>query len=138
MDTPTQARTVLDTHSPIVLDSNLTKKELAIEKSGARRELAYGKLVEMTSAKNVILDKFGGEHEVPDNPTQLRAAELILKVNNDLKEGGILVENKTINVAVSPEALKDMLHMVKDVADQLRGLRSNGRQTGEIIDVSIT
>lgn len=115
----------------------LTKKEIAILESGATRERAYNKLVEMTDARNIVLDKFGEEHSVPDNPTQLRAAELILRVNNDLKEG-VTIENKTVNISgVSEKMVGGLLDMVKDMTAQLKALKANGCQTGEILDAEI-
>jgi hypothetical protein len=113
----------------------LTPKELRMEKAGATREAAYKVLVEGLSAETMTLDKFGGEHVAPDNPSRLRASEMILKMRGDIRPETV-VDNRTVNISgVSGEVTSQLLHMVKDVAMQLAALRTSGQQTGEIIDV---
>lgn len=117
--------------------SILNKKELALEKSGATREVAYKTMVAALDAESMTVDKFGDEHMTPDHSSRLKAAELISRLNGDLKTE-TMVDNRTVNITgVSTEALGTLLHMVKDVAEQLRGLRTGGQQTGEIIDLTV-
>jgi hypothetical protein len=48
----------------------------------------------------------------------------------------VVVDNRTVTVSgVSDEVMTGLLHMVRDVAEQLKALRVNGCQTGEVIDV---
>jgi hypothetical protein len=117
-------------------ENNLSKKELALEKSGASRELAYNKIVAMTKAQVMTLDKFGGEHFAEDNNAQLRASEMILKLNGDLKD--TLVDNRVYNntVNVSAAELAVFTDIVKAMNEEIKGLRNSGRQTGEIIDIA--
>src|ERR1700741_633590 len=115
----------------------LSPKEQKMALVGLTREKAYKKLVDMHDAKVMTLDKFGGEHFAPDNPTQLRAAEMLLKMTGDIKPE-TLIDNRQVNLSgISTELVTGLLHMVKDVAEQLKLLRTNGQQTGEIIDVTI-
>lgn len=114
-----------------------TPKEQRMEKAGATREAAYKVLVDGLTAETMTLDKFGGEHLAPDNPSRLRASEMILKMRGDIRPD-TMVDNRTVNInGINNEAVESLLHMVKDVAEQLVSLRTSGRQTGEIIDISI-
>ena len=116
----------------------LTPKETRMEKAGLTREMAYKKVVDMCSAQVMTLDKFGGEHLAEDNPTQLRAAEMILKMRGDIKPETV-VDNRVVNITgIDTASVQGLLHMVKDVAQQLSALRESGRQTGEIIDIQAT
>lgn len=121
----------------IIVEGNVSKKEIALEKSGATRELAYNKIVAMTKAQNMTLDKFGGEHFSEDNATQLRASEMILRLNGDLKE--TLVDNRVYNnvVNITAAELAKFSEIIRGVHDEIRNLRNSGRQTGEIIDVEV-
>lgn len=113
------------------------KKELALSKAGATRDIAYKAMVEALSAETMVLDKFGGEHLTPDHSSRLKSAELISKLNGDLKTE-TTIDNRTVNInGLNTEAVTSLLHMVKDVASQLQALRTSGQQTGEIIDVGI-
>lgn len=117
------------------VEDNLSKKDIALKTAGATRELAYNKIVEMTKAQNMTLDKFGGEHFSEDNTTQLRASEMILKLNGDLKEN--VVDNRVYNntVNVSAAELKSFTEIVSAMRDEIKNLRVSGRQTGEVIDL---
>lgn len=121
---------------PVENEEKLTKRDIALNKAGATRELAYKTYVEACSATIMKYDRDGdciGEY--PDHPTRTKAADSISRLNGDFKEG-IVIDNKVVNITgVSTEVMNGLLHMVKDVADQLRLLRSSGKQTGEIIDV---
>lgn len=114
----------------------VSKKELALSKAGATREIAYNTMVSALTAESMTVDKFGDEHMTPDHSSRLKAAELISRLNGDLKTE-TTIDNRTVNInGINAEAVTSLLHMVKDVAEQLASLRSSGRQTGEIIDVS--
>lgn len=117
-------------------EENISKKDMALKIAGATRELAYNKIVEMTKAQNMTLDKFGGEHFSEDNTTQLRASEMILKLNGDLKDN--VVDNRVYNntVNISSAELKVFTDIVAGMRDEIKNLRVSGRQTGEIIDVA--
>lgn len=120
-----------------VVTTGMGKKELALEKAGATREVAYKTMVDGLEAESMTVDKFGDEHMTPDHSSRLKAAELISRLNGDLKTETI-VDNRTVNISgVGAESIGVLLHMVKDVAEQLRALRSSGQQTGEIIDVTV-
>ena len=115
----------------------LTPKEQRMESAGLTRQKAYGKLVEMCEAQVMTLDKFGGEHVAPDNPTQLRAAEMILKMRGDIRPETV-IDNRVVNIAGIPaEVTKGLIEMVADVKAQLEKLQNSGQQTGEIIDVEV-
>lgn len=116
----------------------LTKKELALQSAGATREIAYKKMVEALEANTMTLDKFGEEHFAADHSSRLKAAELISKLNGDLKTETV-IDNRTLNMSCIPtEVVEGLLHMVKDVATQLQALRTSGQQTGEIIDINVS
>lgn len=119
----------------ITPDDKLSKKDIALAKAGATRELAYRTLVDACSATTVRYDRDGDcIGEQPDYATRVKAAESISRLNGDLKETPLVViDHKTINI--SDEAFGQLLHMVKDVSVQLVALRTNGQQTGEIIDI---
>lgn len=72
----------------IVLDTNssMTKKEIAMERAGAGRKVAYQALAEACTATKITIDKYGEEHTEPDTANRLRAAELISRMNGDLKD----------------------------------------------------
>jgi len=113
----------------------LTSKELRMRDAGLTRESAYKKVLEMQSAQVMTLDKFGGEHFAPDNATQLRATEMVLKMTGDIKpdDGG---NSHTTGVSgINEEAISGLLNMFKSALDRMEAMKSNGRQTGEIIDV---
>lgn len=113
------------------------KKQLALIKAGATREIAYKTMVDGLEAESMTVDKFGSEHFTPDHSSRLKAAELISRLNGDLKTE-TTIDNRTVNITgVSNEAVSELLHMVKDVANQLVAIRTNGQQTGEIIDVCV-
>ncbi len=115
----------------------LPKKEQALIKAGATREVSYKTMVAALDAESMTVDKFGSEHMTPDHSSRLKAAELISRLNGDLKTETV-IDNRVVNISgVSTEVVEGLLHMVKDVADQLRALRDNGCQTGEIIDLSV-
>lgn len=111
------------------------KKTVALTKAGATREIAYTTMVNALTAESMTVDKMGDEHFTPDHQSRLKAAELISRLNGDLRTD-VVVDNRVVNISgVSTEVVTGLLHMVKDVADQLRGLKAGGQQTGEIIDV---
>lgn len=113
------------------------KKEIALEKAGATRDVSYKTMVNALEAESMTVDKYGTEHMTPDHSSRLKAAELISRLNGDLKTDTV-IDNRVVNISgISTEVMTGLLHMVKDVADQLRSLRSNGCQTGEILDISV-
>jgi len=112
----------------------ISTKEQKMASVGLTREKAYSKLVEMHSAQTMTLDKFGGEHFAPDNSTQLRAAEMLLKMTGDIKPENY-TENKIVNISISNDKFDTMVKWVKDMTAQLASLKVSGQQTGEIIDV---
>ena len=113
----------------------MTIKEQKMALAGLTREKSYKKLVDMHDAQVMTLDKFGEEHFAPDNTTQLRAAEMLLKMTGDIRPETV-IDNRTVNISgISNELGEGLLHMLKDVAGQLSALRVSGQQTGEIIDV---
>lgn len=125
------------TQPAIVEEQPLSSKEKRLTKAGATREAAYKALVEGLAAEVVVLDKFGQEHVYVDNPTRIRASELISKHWGDLKlESGMEVKVGIFN-GVGQEVIDELLHMVKDVAIQLRELKGNGKQTGEILEAQV-
>lgn len=117
----------------------LSKKEAALVKAGATREAAYRAYVEGLTATTVKYDRDGdciGEH--PDYATRIKAADSISRLNGDLKETP-LVDNRVVNISgVSEEVINKLMGIVKDVDSQLKELRGSGRQTGEIIDVTVS
>lgn len=114
----------------------LSPKDMRMEKAGATREVAYKKVVDMLSAKNMTVDKYGDEHFSEDNTTQLRASEMILKMRGEIRPD-VVVDNRVVNISGIPkEILTGLIDMVRDVGDQLSSLRTSGQQTGEIIDVN--
>jgi hypothetical protein len=115
-------------------DTPTTKKDIALVKAGATREVAYNTMVAGLSARSMTVDKFGEEHWADDHTSRLRAAEMISKLNGDLKDVASF-DNRSITINIGNEVMVDLLHMVKDVASQLVALRTSGQQTGEIIDV---
>lgn len=116
--------------------STTDKKESAMIAAGATREAAYGAVVRGLTAKKLILDKMGDEHYEEDTTNQLRSAEIISRMNGDLRPETV-VDNRVVNISGVPnDVVSGLLHMVKDVADQLRSLRVSGRQTGEIIEIT--
>lgn len=122
---------------PSVETEPLTRKEVALVKAGATREVAYKSFVEALGAETMSLDKFGDEHFAPDHSTRIRAAEMISKLNGDLKAETV-VDNRVVNISgVNAEALGGLVQMVSDVKLQLESLRESGRQTGEILDVQV-
>lgn len=110
----------------LIPKENLSRRELALNTAGATKKIAYTKVVEKLDAKSITVDKYGEEHISDDNPTQLRAAELILRLHNDIKpDGSVTVVNNT--VTISSDEFKRIL-------EDDRKVRQVG-QTGEIIDV---
>lgn len=115
----------------------LTKKELALERAGATREVAYQTMVSGLTAESMTVDKFGDEHMTPDHSSRLKAAELISRLNGDLRTD-VTVDNRVVNISLGSDGLVALTEMVRDVSAQLAALRASGQQTGEVIDVSIT
>lgn len=108
------------------------KKEVALKKAGATREAAYKVMVEALGAETLVVDKFGDEHRAEDHGARLKAAEMISKLNGDMKE--VVVDNRTYNTLIqaTPEEIKVFMEMVEDVRGQLERLESSGHQTGEV------
>lgn len=122
----------------LITTEGMGKKELALVKAGATREASYKTMVDGLSANTITIDKYGDEHEYPDHNVRLKSAELISKLNGDLKTE-TTIDNRSVTIntdGVSVEIIKGMMDMVKDVKNQLEALRVNGRQTGDIIDVT--
>lgn len=120
----------MDSHTDIV-PLGETKREVALNTAGATKKVAYEKVVSKLDAKSLTVDKFGDEHISDDNTTQLRAAELILRLHNDIKPDGSVtntVVHTTINVTGA-----EMQGYIEE-ARRLRVLDSK-QQTGEIIDI---
>ena len=113
-----------------------TKKEKALVEAGATREIAYKTMVSALEAESMTVDKFGDEHMTPDHSTRIRAAELISKLNGDLKDAPT-VDNRVVNITITPSDLETFTSIVAGVKEEIRGLRDSGRQTGEIIDVTL-
>lgn len=114
------------------------KKQIALERAGATREASYKAMVEGLSAMSMTVDKFGDEHFTEDHTARLKSAELISRLNGDLKESPT-VDNRTVTITgIGTEAMEALFGMVKDVTEQLVALRNSGQQTGEIIDVDAT
>ena len=116
------------------VDGIETNKEIALRAAGATREASYKTMVEGLQAESMTVDKFGDEHMTPDHSSRLKAAELISKLNGDLKDSPT-VDNRVVNISIGSEGLEALVEMVRDVGEQLRVLRESGQQTGEIIDV---
>lgn len=113
------------------------KKELALQKAGATREVAYAVMVKGLTAKKMTVDKFGEEHWEEDTTNQLKASEMVSRLNGDLRNETTSV-GTVVNISVDATAVQGLMAMVSDVSAQLASLRESGRQTGEIIDVTIS
>lgn len=117
-----------------------SKKEIALKKSGATREASYKTMVNALEANTLIIDKYGEKHLTPDHTSRLKAAELISRLNGDLKTD-TTIDNRTVTIntnGIGEQIIKGMMDMVADVTAQLKDLRMNGKQTGEIIDLTIS
>lgn len=114
----------------------VSKKELALEKAGATREAAYKAVVNGLTARKMTVDKFGEEHYEEDTTNQLRAAEIISKLNGDIKNETV-IDNRQVHISVGKEDIKPLLEIVANVNAQLAALKASGRQTGEIIDITL-
>lgn len=138
MQIPTKSTQMpVEAPSTEIACTGMGKKELALERAGATRDIAYKTMVAGLDAESMTVDKFGLEHTTPDHSSRLKAAELISRLNGDLKNETV-VDNRTVNInSIDTEAFTSLLHMVKDVASQLQALRTSGQQTGEIIDISV-
>lgn len=112
------------------------KKSLAMANAGATREAAYKAVVAGLTAQKMTVDKFGEEHYEADTTNQLRAAEIISKLNGDIKNDTV-IDNRQVHISVGKADLEPLLAIVENVNKQLSSLRSSGRQTGEIIDITI-
>lgn len=112
------------------------RKEIALSRAGATREVAYKAIVEGLNSETMVLDKFGNEHYTPDTTSRLRAAEMISKLNGDLKNDGATTQ-VSINIGATPDEIKALIDMADDVKRQVASLRTSGRQTGDIIDATI-
>lgn len=115
-------------------NSTLSKKDLALITAGATREASYAAMVSGLTAETMSLDKFGNEHTSPDHPSRLRAAELISKLNGDLKESPI-TNNVSVTMTITPSDLALFTLIVTGMKEEIMNLRASGRQTGEVIDV---
>lgn len=123
--------------SIVPVDTSIsTNKEHRMEKAGASREKSYKAMADgLTATKVIALDKFGTTSEEPDHAMRLKSAELIARINGDLKPD-VAVDNRTINVGpVDAGFAREMIEMIKGIKTQLLGLKESGSQTGEIIDV---
>lgn len=114
----------------------LETKSTQLEKSGATREASYKAIVGGLTATKMTVDKFGIEHIEDDHTSRLRAAEMIARLNGDLKTDTV-IDNRQVTITIGKEDLVPLIDMVKDVNKQLLQLKDSGRQTGEIIDVNI-
>lgn len=113
-----------------------SKKDIALAKVGATREIAYRAAVEALSARSMTVDKFGEEHFIEDHGNRLKAAEFIAKMNGDLKENAVNIDNRVVNVSgITSAVLEEFIKVAKSIDEKLASLRTSGQQTGEIIDV---
>lgn len=97
-----------------------------MDEAGASRAASYRVLAESLTAYDVVLDKFGGEHEVPNHGARLKAAETIARMNGDIKPSGeISIVQNTINI--TDERLEELMKEY--------GKPRILRQSGEVIDV---
>lgn len=119
-------------------DIDEESKLTAMAKSGATREAAYTALVRGLTAKKMTIDKYGDEHIEEDTANQIRSAEIISRMNGDMK-ADIAIDNRRVSinmVGINKEMLQGLITMATDVKKQLESLKSSGYQTGEIIDVT--
>ena len=99
-----------------------------MEEAGASREASYKVLAEGLKAEDIVLDKFGGEHSVPNHNARLKAAETIARMNGDIKPSGeVSIVQNTINI--TDERLTELM---KEYSKP-RILR----QSGEVIDIRV-
>lgn len=73
-------------------------KEVALEKSGLKRESYCLALVNALTSNKIIFDKFGRDHIEPDTPNRLKAAEIIAKLLGDLKPENIVDNRKLTQI----------------------------------------
>ncbi len=121
-----------------LIKENLSPKDLAMINAGATREASYKAIVSGLTCQKMTVDKFGEEHWEPDTTNQLRSAEIISRMNGDLKPD-TLVDNRSVTVntnGVSSAELREFMDMIGSVKQQLLGLKDSGSQTGEIIDIT--
>lgn len=110
-------------------------KDQAMEKAGATREVAYRAYVEATKAELVHYDRYGDEvGREPDHPTRIKAADSISRLNGDMKDQ-LVAQPTSLTINITSSELKTLMEMASDVKNQLSSLRTDGHQTGEIIDV---
>lgn len=113
--------------------NELTTKEQAMQAVGATREASYKAIVAGLSSKKLTVDKNGDEHWEEDTTNRLRSAELIARMNGDLRPE-TMVDNRSVTINAGGMS-SELLEMVKDVKEQLGRLKVSGHQTGEIIDI---
>lgn len=117
-----------------------TPKVRAMTKAGASREASYKAIADGLRARKVSVQKDGSTIDEPDHQVRLKAAEMIARMNGDLK-ADVMVDNRKVTigmVGVSREAVKGLMEMAEDVKRQIEGLRQSGRQTGEVIEAVVT
>lgn len=125
--------------SIIPVDTSVnTLKERRMDSVGASREKSYKAMADgLTATKVIALDKFGTTAEEPDHAMRLKSAELIARINGDLKPETLMDQRSVIvnTNGMTPQMMSDMLEMIRGVRTQLNFLKESGSQTGEIIDV---
>lgn len=114
------------------------KKSVALSEAGVNRKLIYGVLKEglLASKVRIDVDENGDtiQIEEPDHSTRHKFLDTALRVMGDLK-GDAMIDNRKVSInmgGVNKEEVSKMMDMVKDVRDQLDGLKGSGSQTGEV------
>ena len=106
-----------------------TKQEV-MEKVGATRVASLTAVVDGLSATKMTIDKYGEEHIEPDHNIRLKSAEMIARMNGDIKPDGT-ISNTQVNIACSSAEIKELMEFVN--GRRVGSVR--GQQSGEIIDV---
>lgn len=119
----------------MILATESTLRDLAL--MNGLRKLQYEKMIEGMNAvrkEEVYKDGERVVVEYPDYNVQHKFWSDSLRVTGDIKPE-VAVDNRKVSITIPASAVGELLGMVKDVNGQLRKLKEEGHQTGEVIDV---
>lgn len=115
------------------------KKSLALQKAGLTTDKVAASLASHLEAtlQTTVYDDMGRAStlEVPNYPVQEKAQEKLIRVM-ELVKPETSSSPTVVNIGVTSEDIKKLIQTALEVKEQVSRLRIDGRQTGEVIDVS--
>lgn len=107
-----------------------------LKDAGIDERRPFEMLAKLANSQKMTLDKYGKEHLEEDNGTQLKVAELVLKLTGQLERRVEEVKDLSVVHKMAPEDIDRLENIAAELKGLENRLKTDKIQQGKIIEVA--